>query len=138
MFDTISTTLGDNLVALYQYKETKKTVIPVIIVRSLDFAMLEKKKNIFENKQFILFTQNDILEGADVFPLKFLHIRTHSVCIHGIDILKSLVLEKKNMRMDLERELRQKCIQLRESYFSAKNKKKFADSVLDVLAIIHE
>lgn len=65
-----------------------------------------------------MLTQTDVQQGADVFALRFLHMQQHSTLLHGVDVLGKIALHKKDVRSDLEREARQKAIQLREEYLS--------------------
>lgn len=111
---------GEDLIAIYMYQQTHKDRIPIFVLRDIDLQQLATIKKVFREKHFIILSQEDITEGADVFALKFLHMKNHTELVQGKDVLADIHLQKEDVRSDLEREIRQKSIQLREYYLSYK------------------
>ncbi len=63
-----------------------------------------------------LFTSRLIAESADVFPIEFLDIGATRVVLHGQDPFAGLEVRVHNLRLQCERELREKMMRLREGY----------------------
>ncbi|HEU4401517.1 MAG TPA: nucleotidyltransferase domain-containing protein [Candidatus Polarisedimenticolia bacterium] len=63
-----------------------------------------------------LFTTALIQESADVFPIEFLDIRAGRVVLHGDDPFARLEVRGAYLRLQCERELREKLMRLREGY----------------------
>lgn len=63
-----------------------------------------------------LFTPALIAESADVFPIEFLDIRAGRVVLHGDDPFARLEVRGAHLRLQCERELREKMMRLREAY----------------------
>jgi len=61
-----------------------------------------------------LFSPAVIAESADVFPIEFLDIRRSHVVLHGEDPLDGLEIHTDHLRLQCERELREKMMRLRE------------------------
>jgi predicted nucleotidyltransferase len=57
-----------------------------------------------------------IAESADVFPIEFHDIRSHGVILHGEDPLVGISLRRDHLRLQFEREMREKLMRLREGY----------------------
>jgi hypothetical protein len=51
-----------------------------------------------------------------VFPIEFLNLQAHYRVVHGEDVLKNLFLDKKLLRLQCERELKGKLLQLRQQF----------------------
>jgi hypothetical protein len=63
-----------------------------------------------------LFTEALIADSADVFPIEFLDILAGHRVLHGKDPFAKLTVRKDHLRLQCERELREKMMRLRESY----------------------
>ena len=63
-----------------------------------------------------LFTTRLIAESADVFPIEFLDIRAGRVVLHGDDPFAGLEIRGAYLRLQCERELREKLMRLCEGY----------------------
>jgi hypothetical protein len=63
-----------------------------------------------------LFTPAMIAESVDVYPLEFLDIRTHRVLLAGADPFGEIRVRTDQLRLQIERELREKLMRLREGY----------------------
>ena len=63
-----------------------------------------------------LFSPALIAESADVFPSEFLDIRAGRLVLHGDDPFARLEVRGASLRLQCERELREKMMRLREGY----------------------
>ncbi len=67
----------------------------------------------------MLFTEEQLRDSTDVFPIELADIREHHKVLAGEDVLANLTIDKKDLRLQLERELRTRQIALRERYLSS-------------------
>src|SRR5689334_264882 len=64
-----------------------------------------------------LFSPTTLAEAADVFPIELGDIAERHVLLHGDDPLPSMpVLDREHLRLQCERELREKMMRLEEAY----------------------
>jgi predicted nucleotidyltransferase len=67
-----------------------------------------------------LFLSEDYIKSSlDAFPLEFFNIRLAYSVVYGQDVLKDLNIEKGNLRLQCERELKAKLLLLRRSFLQA-------------------
>ncbi len=64
----------------------------------------------------LLFTADRLRGATDVFPVELLDIRECHRVLHGDDLVEGLEIDTKNLRLQIEHELRGKLIQLRQRY----------------------
>lgn len=69
-----------------------------------------------------LFSPELIRDSADVYPIEFLDITRHHRVLHGDDPLAGLEVDTAQLRLQCERELREKLMRLREGYVEARGK----------------
>jgi len=127
---------GDDLVAITLYGSgargeyvPKKSDINLLMVLSdngierlgdaTDAVAKWRKRNV---RVPLVMTRGYIESSLDAFPLEFFNIRSAYQVIHGEDILKDVVIQKEDLRLQCERELKAKLLLLRESFLGANNK----------------
>jgi predicted nucleotidyltransferase len=66
-----------------------------------------------------LFNRETIADSADVFPIELLDLTSRRVVLHGDDPFAGLRVGREHLRMQCERELREKLMRLREGYVEA-------------------
>jgi len=131
-----STLFGDDLLAIILYGSgasgdyiPKKSDINFLIVLTdngmdrLGDAMSSVAK--WQKRRIpvpLFLTKGYIESSLDAFPLEFLNIRSAYKVIHGEDILKDLPIEKDDLRLQCERELKAKLLLLRQSFLQANGK----------------
>jgi hypothetical protein len=130
--------LGNELIAVYSYEQSGGIFVPVIIVKKMNFLQFAEMKEDFENKQFIILTEDDIINGQDAFALKYLHMMKHGDLLFGEDVLLNITIDKQTLRDNLEFEIRSKLIQLREAYLSFDGDTDFLTLILPVMELIWE
>lgn len=71
------------------------------------------------NPPVLLFTPKELAESTDVFPVEIADMKDSRRVLFGEDYIRPLSADKGHLRVQLERELRSKLIQLREHYLLA-------------------
>jgi hypothetical protein len=64
-------------------------------------------------------TSEYIQNSLDVFPIEFLNIRLLHETMFGEDLFQNLVIDKSDLRLQCERELKARLIGLRQGYLSS-------------------
>ena len=136
--ENIKNAFKENLVSVILYGSAssgefidKHSDINVLVVlKSIDLANLKMVSGLINKPKFrliqpLFFTEGYIRSSTDVFPIEFLDMKENYTVLAGVDILKDLVIDLKNLRFQCEQELRVKLIALRQFYLS-KNKDKSA------------
>jgi hypothetical protein len=72
----------------------------------------------------LLFTADRLAKATDVFPIELLDIRECHTVLYGEDLVSGLEIDTKNLRLEIEHELRGKLIRLRQSYLLTQGKSK--------------
>ncbi len=72
----------------------------------------------------MLFTEERLAQATDVFPIELLDIRECHKVLHGADLVAGLEIDTKNLRLEIEHELRGQLIRLRQSYLLTQGKPK--------------
>ncbi len=60
--------------------------------------------------------KEEIENSLDVYPIKFLDIKKYHLILYGEDIFKDLAIDPSNLRIDLERQIREIAIGIRRDY----------------------
>ena len=72
----------------------------------------------------LLFTEQQLAQATDVFPIELLDIRECHNVLFGEDLVQTLEIDTKNLRLEIEHELRGNLIKLRQSYLLTGGKPK--------------
>jgi hypothetical protein len=67
----------------------------------------------------LLFTTDQLRRSADVFPIELLDMKECHRILAGEDVLSGIAVDRENLRLQIEHELKGKLIQLREQYMLA-------------------
>jgi hypothetical protein len=78
----------------------------------------------------MLFSQDEVENGNDVFPIEFLDIQSNHRLLYGEDIFTSLKVGRENHRLEVEHELRSKLIGLRQNYLTASRDSKSTEQLM--------
>lgn len=78
----------------------------------------------------LLFTEERLKQASDVFPIELLDIRESHKVLYGDDPVTALDIDTKNLRLQIEHELRGKLIQLRQSYLLTQGKSKAVSNLM--------
>jgi predicted nucleotidyltransferase len=102
----------------------KSDVNSVVVLTEMDLKFLEllaplgkryRKKRIAAP---LIMTPEYITNSLDVFPLEFLNIKLLHNTIFGEDIFRNLAINRSDLRLQCERELKVRLIGLRQGYIS--------------------
>lgn len=78
----------------------------------------------------LFLTKNYIASSLDTFPIEFLNFKTAYRLISGEDVLKDFVFDKKFVRLQCERELKGKLLQLRENFLETGGRKQNIEALI--------
>ncbi len=121
---------GEDLVAIMLYGSAaagehvpgRSDINLVVVLRKLTPALLRKAAGhlrSWHRKGFAtpLFFDPEILDDSlDVFPIEFLDMQERHRMLWGPDLFADLRIERANLRLQCEQELRGKAMKLRQSY----------------------
>ena len=136
MTQRLADAAGDDLVSVvlygarvhgdYQHDDIHYHLL--VVLRDLELGTIEKitgpirwwlgKKKPYPR----LLSPPVIRDAADVFPIEFLDITRHHQVLHGGDPFENLEVHKDHLRLQCERELREKLMRLQEGYISTGGK----------------
>ncbi len=125
--------LKENLLSAVKFGTEGESNNLLFVLKKLDFEVLENIKPlaIKHTKKTkvvpLFFTEEELSDGADVFPLEFLDIKQPHEVLHGEDLVDKIKFDKKHVRRQLEFELRSKLIHLRENYIWIKEPKELKE-----------
>lgn len=136
--ETLQSCLGEQLysVVLYgssvggDFVEKRSDYNLLVVVEDLGFRTLRKLREPFAKwvragqRAPLLFTPKRLEASTDVFPIELYDMRDRHKVLHGADVIASLELSPRNLRVQLESELKGKLIALREGYFACDAKDK--------------
>ena len=127
IIESLKEKLGENLLCAVKFGTEGEPNNFLCVLEKIDFAVLEQLKEAVQKQKEkvvpLFFTQNELQNAADVFPLEFLDIKYPHEVLYGQDLINAIKMEKKHVRHELESELRSKLIHLRENYVWIKKDK---------------
>lgn len=132
MFTKIKKQLGENLISLFTYFKYDQDFL-VLVLKEADYKSLYESRNLLKEHNLIIMTEKDFSEGSDVFPIEFLDMQSSYKQIDGKDLLKKIKIVKKNLRDQLEKELRSKRIHLKDQFIEGKEKE-FLQKVMPTIS----
>ena len=140
----ISDALGDRLRSLLLYGSAARgdfhqrtsDLNLLVVVEELGRSNLEALAPIFkrwrkQGQPFPrLFSSGGLARSADVFPIEFLDIQRHRVVLFGEDPMAELEIHRDHLRLQCERELREKIMRLREGYLESQGSSRALTTLL--------
>ena len=126
MINEFKEALKENLLSVIRFGTEGQPNNFLFVVKKLDFLVLQKiKPLVIAHKKRteivpLFFTQEELMQGADVFPLEFLDIKYPHTVLYGEDVVEKIKFDKKHVRRQIEFELRSKLIHLREHFIWVK------------------
>jgi len=147
--------LGDNLVSLFLYGSAaagdyvpgRSDINFLLVAASADeetLTSLVKHCHKYQKRGVatpFVMDVDDLGRSVDAFPLEFLEMKNYGRLIKGEDLLAGMVIDAEDLRLQLEREIKGKLIQLRKSYIRIGDDKKgreelFRESIKSFMAIV--
>ena len=113
----------DELISLYVYGENylrdNEQHHVLIVLKSVSVHQIQaqaKQKSLFkEGAQFSIFTEKELRDSVDVFPIEFLLMNRSRQLLFGMDILDQLQVSLSNLRHECEYTLRSNILKLRSA-----------------------
>ena len=138
MLADLEESLGDRLhsVVLYgstargDYEKATSDLNLLVVLENLDPSTLETLEPAFTHWRKVnqpvprIFSPTLIAESVDVFPIEFLDISQRRIVLHGKDPFEELEIHVDHLRLQCERELREKMMRLREAFIETRGKSK--------------
>jgi predicted nucleotidyltransferase len=129
--------LGNNLVSviLYgsavrgEYVRSRSDLNLMLVFKKLDLNHISKVGTLMRSKvrkqapQLVFWTEEELVNAWDVFPLEFEDIKANHRCLVGKDLFAKRSVDKKRMRYQLEIELRSKLLNVRDSWLGLRRDK---------------
>ncbi|PIQ87793.1 MAG: hypothetical protein COV73_02225 [Candidatus Omnitrophica bacterium CG11_big_fil_rev_8_21_14_0_20_43_6] len=91
----------------------------LVILKSTQLAVLKLASGAvkkFKHLTPLFLTQEYIRSSTDIFPIEFLDLKENYTLLEGMDVLKEIQVDPKNLRFQCEQELRAKLLNLRQLY----------------------
>lgn len=112
------------------FNEKVSDVNSIFVLKEMNLKFLEilaplgKKYGKQKVAAPLIMVPGYIQSSLDVFPIEFLNFKRIHATVYGEDILKDLVIDRMDLRIQCERELKSKLIWLRQGYLSSQGDKK--------------
>jgi hypothetical protein len=144
----VRTALGAEFLAAYLhgsaltqgFDERRSRVNVLVVSRSLNLDVLDALRNAIPEDRKpphvspLFLTQRQVEHSLDVFPIEWLDIKERHLLIEGQDVLGAYDVPRSNLRLQLEQELREKLIGLRQAYLANVKRPEALEEVLRVAA----
>ena len=108
----------------------------LVIFRQFEFSQLKKSLGVIArgiSKKItapLVLTREDIRSSVDIFPIEFWDMKENHVLIYGEDVLTSLDIPQKYLRLFCEQQIKGKLIRIRQAYLEAGRTYKGKESLL--------
>ncbi len=79
------------------------------------------KKSFKMNIKPVFFTTSFVRNSSDVFPLQWYEIKKYGICLYGMDIRDEISVSSENMKLQLEREIKQQYFAFQEALIYEKD-----------------
>ena len=122
------------------FDERRSRVNVLVVARSLDLDVLDAVRNKLPEDRKpphfspLFLTRRQIEKSLDVFPIEWIDIKERHLLIEGQDVLGGYEVPRSNLRLQLEQELREKLIALRQSYLANAKHPDLLENVLRAAA----
>ncbi|MGH7729722.1 MAG: hypothetical protein ACRENJ_00545 [Candidatus Eiseniibacteriota bacterium] len=144
----VRTALGAEFLAAYVhgsaltqgFDERRSRVNVLVVSRSLDLDVLDAIRAALPEDRKpphvspLFLTQRQIEKSLDVFPIEWIDIKERHLLIEGQDVLGGYEVPRGNLRLQLEQELREKLITLRQAYIAGARRPEALEDVLRAAA----
>lgn len=135
---------GNNILSLALYGSaagdnfnSKRSDINFLIVLSkIDMGILRRYAGVAKKWRKrkvaipLILTEDYILSSADVFPIEFLELKDNNILLSGKDMLRGLKVDLKNLRLQVEEQLKGKLLHLRGGFLDSGEDKEYLERLL--------
>lgn len=107
----------------------------LVILKNAGLTNLIKADSLINAPKFrmihpLFFSMEFFDSSLDVFPVEFLGIKENYIIVSGIDILKDISVDIRNLRFQCEHELKSKLINLKQSFIKLNKNKTALEDIL--------
>lgn len=78
----------------------------------------------------LFLTRKHIKTSRDVFPIEFLDMKENHLCLYGKDVLATIAISDKHLRLFCEEQIKGKLIRLRQGYLEIGLRKKGIEALM--------
>ncbi|MBI5788095.1 MAG: hypothetical protein HZA78_04480 [Candidatus Schekmanbacteria bacterium] len=116
----------------------KTNINLILILRQIDVTVMRRCLRLVSQGQGkrivapLMLTLQHIETSLDTFPLEFSAIKDNHLTIYGKDLLNDLKIEKSDLRLQCEREIKGKLIHLRQGYLESVLKGNSLKTLLEI------
>jgi len=106
------------------FDERRSRINVLLVARSLNLDVLDAVRKALPADRKpphfspLFLTQRQVEKSLDVFPIEWIDIKERHLLIEGHDVLGEYEVPRSNFRLQVEQELRQKLISLRQAYLA--------------------
>ncbi|MCX8070376.1 MAG: hypothetical protein N2738_07725 [Thermodesulfovibrionales bacterium] len=118
------------------YNKKNSDINTLLVLREIALTDIENLWN-FGKKHHkkgisapICMTPEYIFQSIDVFPIEFHDFKLIHLCIKGDDLLSNLEINKEHLRLQCEREIKSRLLNLRQSYLTSLGDDKIINNLL--------
>ena len=138
LVDRLRQVHGDNLAAVVVYGsaasgdqrlDKPRDVNVLVLVRSITLADLEREGPVTQawakagNPAPLTLTEDEWTESADIFPMEYADVLEHHRVLHGDLPAEDRIIDREQLRLQLEQQVMGKLIQLRQGAMAAAGKR---------------
>ena len=140
----VRTALGAEFLAAYLhgsvltqgFDERRSRVNLLIVARSLNLDVLDAVGAVIPEDRKpphvspLFLAQRQIEKSLDVFPIEWIDIQERHLLLEGHDVLGAVEVPRGHLRLQIEQELREKLITLRQAYLARARRPEALEEVL--------
>jgi len=140
--------LGADFLAAYLYGSVltqtydprRSRVNMLVVSRTLNLDVLDAVRGALPEDRKpphvapLFLTQRQIEKSLDVFPIEWIDIKERHLLLEGLDVLGPYEVPRSNLRLQIEQELREKLITLRQAYLASARRPESLEAVLKAAA----
>lgn len=112
----------------------------IVVIDNLQATDLKKANSALQefiktkNPLPLFMDKDEWFNSCDVYPIEYSDIKERHTILYGEDIVKPLVLEKTNLRLQCEHETKNLLIKLRQNYLLQSNSAEAIESLLKTVS----
>lgn len=99
------------------------------LAKSFEFVQKWHKRNVALP---LFMTLEYIKNSLDSFPIEFLNMKKNYKVVYGKDVLEPLKIEKENLRLQCESQVKGKLLHLRESFLSTQGNRRHMQKLIKI------
>lgn len=142
----------ENLVSLILYGsaasgefiENHSNLNLLVVLKDIAPEELKKASCLINKYRFktispLFLTEKYIQSSLDIFPIEFLDMQENYLVVQGLDVLKGINVDTRNLRFQCEQELKSKLINLRQLYIRINKDKPALRNLLfkSITSVLH-